>query len=131
MARILVIEDNPANLKLARVILTSAGHEVLQADNATDGLRLAQECAPQLVLMDIQLPGMDGMSATRVLKNEPTTAHIVVIAVTALAMQSDIEKIRAAGCDDYIAKPYRRASLLAAVDHALAADPCSRRSTAR
>lgn len=123
MACILVIEDNPANLKLAKVILTSAGHEVLQAENAADGLRLARERAPQLILMDVQLPGMDGLSATRALKNDTATANILVIAVTALAMQGDIERIRAAGCDDYLAKPYRRAALLAAVEQALAAAP--------
>ncbi len=120
MARILVIEDNPANLKLAEFVLTSAGHEVLKANDAAGGLELARSAQPALVLMDIQLPGMDGLTATRILKSDPLTAAIKVIALTAHAMKGDEEKMVAAGCDGYLAKPFQYAELLARVAAALA-----------
>jgi len=105
MATVLIVEDNPANMTLAIFLLESAGHSVLCATNAESGLALAREAQPQLVLMDIQLPGIDGLEATRLLKQGETTRGIPVIALTALAMKGDEERIRAAGCDGYIAKP--------------------------
>lgn len=105
MAKILIVEDNPANMTLAKFLLQSAGHEVLGATDAETGVALAREQQPDLVLMDIQLPGMDGLQATALLKNDPSTSAIPVIALTALAMKGDEERIRAAGCDGYIAKP--------------------------
>jgi len=120
MARILVVEDHPANLKLARIILENAGHVVVASDDAVDGLRVAAEIRPDLVLMDIQLPGMDGLEATRRLKAASETAGIPVIALTAFAMREDAQKMQAAGCDGYLAKPYRAAQLLEAVNGALA-----------
>jgi two-component system, cell cycle response regulator DivK len=128
MARILVVEDHPANLKLARLILESAGHEVIASDDAVDGLRMAAEMQPDLVLMDIQLPGMDGLEATRRLKTAPETAHIPVIALTAFAMRDDAQKMQAAGCDGYLAKPYRAAQLVEAVNGALAGVASTRRA---
>jgi two-component system, cell cycle response regulator DivK len=122
MASILIVEDHPANLKLARLILESAGYAVIAAENAADGLALARKEAPALILMDIQLPGMDGLAATRELKGDPATAPIPVIALTAFAMHGDAVKIRAAGCDGYVAKPFRRASLLDAVARLLPSD---------
>jgi two-component system cell cycle response regulator DivK len=122
MARILVIEDNPANLKLVSVLLHSAGHVVLPATDAESGLALARRERPDLVLMDIQLPGMDGLAATALLKQDPATAGIPVIAVTAMAMTSDREKTRDAGCDGYISKPLRYRELYACID-ALLGDP--------
>ena len=119
MARILIVEDHAANLKLARVILERAGHEVLASDNAADGLRIAADVQPDLILMDIQLPGMDGLEATRHLKADSRTLHIRVVALTAFAMRDDAQKMHAAGCDGYLAKPYRRAQLLEAVNEAL------------
>lgn len=107
MASILIIEDNPMNMRLAQLILETAGHEVLQADNAQDGLEIARSQSPAMILMDIQLPGMDGLTATRLLKQDVQTRHIKIIALTAFAMKGDEEKMRAAGCDDYIAKPIR------------------------
>jgi len=107
MARVLVIEDNPANMRLVVVMLEQAGHEPMQAMDAEEGLRQARETHPDLVLMDIQLPGMDGLQATRLLKAEDATRNIKVLALTAFAMAGDREKIRAAGCDGYIAKPIR------------------------
>lgn len=121
MARILIIEDNPANMKLASLLLQNAGHSVLCALDAETGLALARSAAPALVLMDIQLPGMDGLAATALLKRDPATAAIPVIALTALAMKADREKSQLAGCDAYIAKPLRYQELYATIDALLAA----------
>lgn len=107
MAKVLVIEDNPANLKLAVLFLEHGGHEVLQADTAEDGIKIAHESRPDIILMDIQLPGMDGLAAARLLKQDQLTSGIKIIALTAFAMEGDKEKIRAAGCDAYIGKPIR------------------------
>lgn len=116
MARILVIEDNPANMKLASVLLHSAGHSVLTALDAESGLALARTERPDLILMDIQLPGMDGLAATAMLKHDPATAGIPVIAVTAMAMTADRAKTRDAGCDGYISKPLRYRELYGCID---------------
>lgn len=105
MATILIVEDNPTNMKLSTFLLESADHTVLAAINAETGLAMAREARPDLILMDIQLPGMDGLQATAVLKGDPETRDIPVIALTALAMKGDEERILAAGCDGYIAKP--------------------------
>jgi len=105
MAKVLIIEDNAANMTLATFLLQSAGHSVLSATDAETGLTLARRQQPDLVLMDIQLPGMDGLEATALLKSDPATRDIPVVALTALAMKGDEERIRAAGCDGYIAKP--------------------------
>ena len=105
MATILVIEDNAANMSLATFLLQSAGHTVLAARDAEVGLTLARSQGPKLVLMDVQLPGMDGLEAIKLLKRDDATRAIPVIALTALAMKGDEERIRAAGCDGYIAKP--------------------------
>lgn len=116
MARILIIEDNQANMKLASLLLQNAGHTVLCAVDAETGLTLARTGQPDLILMDIQLPGMDGMAATVLLKKDPATAAIPVIALTAMAMKEDRERTRAAGCDAYIAKPLRYQELYAVID---------------
>lgn len=118
MATILIIEDNPANMRLAEIILTSAGYTVQQACDAATGLAQVQAEAPDLILMDVQMPGMDGLTATRLLKSDPATRTIPVIAVTALAMTGDRDKILAAGCDGYISKPIHYPDLLGKV-HAL------------
>jgi len=115
MATVLVIEDNPANMTLALFLLESAGHQVLSATNAEAGLTLARREQPHLILMDIQLPGMDGLEATALLKAGDDTRAIPVIALTALAMKGDEERIRAAGCDGYIAKPMGYPEFLATV----------------
>ena len=119
MARVLVIEDNAANMKLACLLLRGANHAVLCATDAETGLTLARTSQPDLILMDIQLPGMDGLAATALLKNDPLTAAIPVIALTALAMKEDEEKTKLAGCDAYIAKPLRYPELYAAIDRLL------------
>lgn len=105
MARVLVIEDNVSNMKLATFLLESVGHTVLAATDAEAGLARAIAEQPDLVLMDIQLPGMDGLQATALLKAGEETSSIPVIALTALAMKGDAERIHTAGCDGYIAKP--------------------------
>jgi two-component system cell cycle response regulator DivK len=115
MATILVVEDNPANLELVAFLLESAGHVVISAPDAEAGLTLARSEQPALILMDIQLPGMDGLVATGLLKADETTRDIPVIALTALAMKGDEERIRAAGCDGYIAKPLAYKEFLATV----------------
>jgi two-component system cell cycle response regulator DivK len=105
MSTILVVEDNATNMELSTFLLESAGHTVVPATSAESGLTLALECRPDLILMDIQLPGMDGLQATALLKTNEATRGIPVIALTALAMKGDEERIRAAGCDGYVAKP--------------------------
>ncbi len=116
MSKILVIEDNPENMKLAFLLLRNVGHTVLSAMDGESGLVLARAELPDLILIDIQLPGMDGWTTTTLLKQDPITAAIPVIALTALAMKEDREMSRTAGCDGYIAKPLRYKELYAAID---------------
>src|SRR5438105_9119568 len=115
MAKVLVVEDNPANMTLSTFLLESAGHSVLKATDAETGVALARAEQPALILMDIQLPGMDGLRATALLKGDAATKDIPVIALTALAMKGDEERIRAAGCDAYIAKPLSYKDFLATI----------------
>jgi two-component system, cell cycle response regulator DivK len=121
MARVLVVEDNPANMTLATFLLENAGHQVLPANDAEIGITIAREQQPDLVLMDIQLPGMDGLHATAILKGDELTRRIPIIALTALAMKGDEERILAAGCDGYVAKPLAYKEFLATVAAQLAA----------
>lgn len=105
MATILIIEDNVMNLTLVQFLLQRSGYAIRAARDAETGLVMAAESQPDLILMDIQLPGMDGLEATLRLKRDPATRWIPVIALTALAMHGDEARIRAAGCDGYVAKP--------------------------
>jgi two-component system cell cycle response regulator DivK len=123
MAAVLIVEDNSTNMTLAVFLVTSAGHTVITATTAEAGLALARAQLPDLILMDIQLPGMDGLEATRLLKDDPVTAAIPVIALTALAMKGDRERILAAGCDGYIAKPLAYRDFLAAISDHLPSSP--------
>ncbi|ARA82500.1 response regulator receiver protein [Pseudomonas amygdali pv. tabaci str. ATCC 11528] len=116
MAQILIIEDNAANMRLTELLLTSAGHSVLSAVDAETGLKLALERQPDLILMDIHLPEMDGLIATALLKKDAGTAAIPVVALTAMAMKEDKEKIRLAGCNAYIIKPLRYKELYRVID---------------
>ena len=120
MAKILIVENNRDNMELAVFLLESAGHSVLTAMDAETGLMLARTEPPDLILMDIQLPGMDGLEATALLKRDAATRAIPVIALTALAMKGDEERIRAAGCDGYIAKPMNYQEFLTTVAAQLA-----------
>jgi two-component system cell cycle response regulator DivK len=115
MARILIVEDNPTNMTFEVFLLESVGHTALTATDAEAGLAIARSEQPDLILMDIQLPGMDGFEATMQLKQDATTRRIPVIALTALAMKGDEARIRAAGCDGYIAKPLRYREFLATI----------------
>ena len=119
MLRILVIEDSPVNMALTVAILENAGHAVLQADHAVEGIEIARREQPDLVLMDIQLPDLDGLAATRMLKSDPRTAKLPVIALTAFAMKGDEDETRAAGCDGYVTKPIRYKQFLAEVEAVL------------
>lgn len=120
MPRILIIEDTPANLQLTMAILEGAGHTALSAPNAEHGLRIASTEPVDLILMDIRLPGIDGLTATRLLKDDPRTARIPIIALTASAMKGDEQRMREGGCVGYVAKPIRYRALLDAIDEALA-----------
>jgi CheY-like chemotaxis protein len=103
--RILVVDDNPRNLKLAFDVLEDAGYEVVEAVNAEEAQSMIDRNLPDLILMDIALPGMDGLTLTRKLKANERTKHIRIIALTAFAMKGDDQKALAAGCDGYITKP--------------------------
>ena len=113
--RILVVDDNAQNLKLARVLLQSEGYEVRTAVNAADARGVLGEFEPRLVLMDLQLPDLDGLELTRQLKAEPRWAKLKVVALTAYAMKGDREKAMAAGCDGYVTKPIDSDLLLVTV----------------
>ena len=102
---ILIVDDNAANLKLARVLLTGEGYDVRTAMNAEEALAEMATRRPRLILMDIQLPGMDGLALTRRLKADPATRDVVILALTAYAMKGDEERVLAAGCNGYVSKP--------------------------
>jgi two-component system, cell cycle response regulator DivK len=104
---ILVVDDNSLNLKLIRILLQGQGYQVRTAGDSIEAFQALHECQPQLILMDIQLPGIDGLELTRRLKADPSTRDIIILGLTAYAMKGDEERIRAAGCDGYIAKPLR------------------------
>jgi CheY-like chemotaxis protein len=110
MARILIIEDSPANMDLATVLLSSAGHELFRADRAMPGIEIARTQPLDLILMDIHMPEMDGIQAAGILRADPRTQRIPLVALTALAMKGDRERLIGAGFDDYIEKPidYRK-----------------------
>ena len=103
--RILVVEDDALNMKLFRILLRKAGHEMHEAADAEAALRVAREQRPDLILMDVHLPGMDGLTATQILKRDETLRDIPVVAVTSYAMSGDEAKALAAGCQGYVTKP--------------------------
>ncbi|MGE0408211.1 MAG: response regulator [Amphiplicatus sp.] len=109
---VLIVEDNELNMKLFHDLLEAHGYRTLQARTGPEALKLAREAAPDLILMDIQLPEISGLQVTQEIKKNKTLAAIPVIAVTAFAMKGDEERIRAGGCEDYIAKPISVASFL-------------------
>jgi CheY-like chemotaxis protein len=102
---ILIVDDNEVNLKLARVLLQASGYAVRTATSAEEAVELLGAFHPRLILMDIQLPGTDGLTLSRRLKADPATRGIVILALTAYAMKGDEERVRAAGCDGYVSKP--------------------------
>jgi two-component system, cell cycle response regulator DivK len=109
--RILIVDDNPLNLKLTRLVLKQAGFAVETAFDAVSALDVLRVFEPALILMDLQMPGMDGFELTRRLKTDPATRHIIIVALTAYAMKGDAQRAFAAGCDGYIAKPVKTRSL--------------------
>ena len=113
--RILVVEDHEENRRILRDLLTSAGYEMIEALTGEDGVRLAESERPDLILMDIQLPGLDGYEATRRIKANPAPRQIPVIVVTSYALSGDDQKAFRAGCDAYVAKPFSPRELLAKI----------------
>lgn len=103
--RILIVDDNPTNLKLVAYLMTSNGYEVTTAQDADSALSSIAKSPPRLILMDLQLPGVDGLELTKRLKTDPATKNIVIVAVTAYAMKGDEARALAAGCDAYVTKP--------------------------
>jgi two-component system, cell cycle response regulator DivK len=120
MSLILIVEDNEKNMKLVRDVLRVKGYATLEATTAEEGIQLAVEHRPDLVLMDIHLPGMNGIEARRVLRADPATANIPVIAVTASVMQQDRKQITEAGFEGYVGKPINLKEFLGAVQAMLA-----------
>jgi two-component system cell cycle response regulator DivK len=116
---ILIVEDEPRNLKLLRDLLQRFGYEILEALDGEEGVKLAGEKMPDLILMDIMMPKMDGLEATRIIKADTKTKHIPIIALTSYAMKGDREKTVEAGCDGYIAKPVDIKEVLNAIEHYL------------
>jgi len=119
MSLILIVEDNEKNLKLVRDVLQVKGYQTLEAGTAELGLKIARERMPQLILMDIQLPGMSGIDAIKALRADPATAAIPVVAITASVMQQDRQQIMSAGFDGFIEKPVNLKNLLETVQQAL------------
>ncbi len=103
--RVLIVEDNPLNMELARDLLEAWGYLVSEASTAQEGIESVRAAKPDLVLMDIQLPGMDGLTATRLLREDPGLADLKIVALTAHAMKGDEQKVLEAGCNGYISKP--------------------------
>lgn len=114
-ARILCVEDNPQNMRLVRKILKHAGYEVLEAEDGLTGVTMAEQETPDLILMDINLPDIDGIEATKRIKAQPALVHIPIVALTANAMYGDEERILAGGCDGYLSKPVSKSTLVEAV----------------
>lgn len=119
MAIILVVEDNEMNLDMLSRRLSKRGHDVVIATDGAQGVDLAQQHKPDLILMDMSLPVMDGWQATRIIKANPDLKHIPIIALTAHAIAGDREKCLAAGCDEYETKPIKFPELMAKIDHFL------------
>jgi two-component system cell cycle response regulator DivK len=115
MKRILVVEDTPDTRQIMRDLLTSAGFEVIEAEDGADGIEAAVRHQPDLILMDMQLPKIDGYECARRIKAQPETQRIPIVAVTSYALSGDEAKARAAGCNGYVAKPFSPRQLLATV----------------
>jgi len=120
---ILIVDDNPANLKVARLLLTVEGYQVRTATDAEEARVVLEGFHPRLILMDIQLPGMDGLELTRRLKADPATRGALILAFTSYAMKGDEEKALAAGCDGYVSKPIDTRGLPIVIRRYLARKP--------
>jgi two-component system, cell cycle response regulator DivK len=115
-ARILCVEDNPQNMRLVRKILKHEGYVVLEAEDGASGLAVAEAEIPDLILMDVNLPDIDGLEVTRRIKAQAHLKHIPIVALTANAMYGDEERCLAAGCDGYIAKPVSKEKLVISIE---------------
>jgi two-component system cell cycle response regulator DivK len=115
MKRILVVEDQEDNRQILRDLLTNAGFDMVEAENGEEAIASAQASRPDLILMDIQLPILDGYEATRRIKADPNLKSIPIIVVTSYALSGDEDRARCAGCDDYVAKPFSPRQLLAKI----------------
>jgi two-component system, cell cycle response regulator DivK len=113
--RILVVEDQADNMQILRDLLTSEGYQIIEAQDGEEGVRAASAERPDLILMDIQLPRLDGYEATRRIKADPALRAIPIIVVTSYSLSGDEAKARAAGCDDFVPKPYSRRHLMAKI----------------
>jgi len=114
-ACVLIVDDNPTNLKLVSDVLRFEGYRILNASDAESAQEIVRNTPPDLILMDIALPGMDGLTLTRLLKTDEVTRHIIIVALTAFAMKGDDARAREAGCDGYITKPIDTRTLPGAV----------------
>ncbi|MBI5198735.1 MAG: response regulator [Nitrospirae bacterium] len=114
--KILIVEDNESNSQLLYYVLKHQGHEIIEAKDGKEGIKKAEEYMPDLIFMDLQLPLLDGFTAIKMLKNDPKTKHIKIIALTAFAMKGDKEMIIETGADDYIAKPIDTRRLIEIID---------------
>ena len=123
---VLIVEDNPLNMKLFSAMVGSQGYDVLQAGDGRAALDLARRHHPNLIIMDLQLPDMSGLDVTRSLKADDGTRDIAIIATTAYALRGDEEKIRASGCDGYMAKPIAVSNLLDLIDALITRSPPAR-----
>lgn len=128
-SKILYIEDNPLNMRLVRKFLIDMGYEMLEAMDGRTGLQIIADKMPSLILVDVNLPDIDGLQVARLTKSNPTTAHIPIVALTANAMHGDRERCLDAGCDGYIAKPVARLELRNAISHFLATSPMNAKSS--
>jgi CheY-like chemotaxis protein len=117
--RILVVEDEPASMKLAHLVLSSDGHEVTQAEAVDKAIEQITQSEPEVILLDLELPNMDGLSLARTLKSDPEKKRIVIVAVTAYPERYPREEVLAAGCDAYIVKPINTRKLTSQVTHAV------------
>jgi CheY-like chemotaxis protein len=122
-ARILIVDDNPTNLKLVAYLVKAKGYEVVTAPDAESAVAAIREQPPALILMDVQLPGIDGLELTRRLKRDPATSKILIVAVTAYAMKGDQDRALAAGCDAYVTKPIDTRTLPETITSLLARGP--------
>jgi two-component system, cell cycle response regulator DivK len=120
--RILLVEDQPDNRRIVRDLLSATGYGLIEAITGEEGVAMAEAERPDLILMDIQLPGIDGYEATRRIKASPELSPIPIIAVTSYALSGDDQKAREAGCDDYVTKPFSPRALLAKIRQHLAED---------
>jgi two-component system, cell cycle response regulator DivK len=118
---ILVVEDHEDNRRILRDLLTSAGFELVEAETGLDGVTMAKLHKPDLILMDLQLPGIDGYEAARQIRSEPTLSSVAIIAVTSYALSGDEQRALAAGCNAYVCKPYSPRQLLAKIRELLPA----------